>query len=636
MVQPRAIFLDMLFSMSHNNRIRHGQADTRSPAATRQPQRFRAAWVSGLLLVLLWGCAAQPDSGRSTSVRPPPGQVEPVPLEPEDSLYSAQLLQAEDLLAGGQLLPAASILRGLDDSKLSPNELAWSAALQAEVYYLQGDTAAALPLLRQARLQSAQINPARKTALEDWLLLLVAATDGPLASAKLADQFLVLEEEPVRRDVLFTRVWQDLQRVSVAALQSELENSQSPQWRGWLELALLAADTMDAPDAHATQLALWQERRPDHVAAASLPGGLAALLEAYETAPQRMALLLPLSRGPSEQARAVLEGFLAAQYRARQRGWPAQELMIVDTSDYGDFAEAYAAAVRAGAELVIGPLPPETGRNWQAGVEFSVPLLALNWLDATALPYPPPVQLHVSAEDEARQLARLAFNSGARRALIVRPAGDWGDQVSQSLANAWQDLDGEIQSVAIYSGQEDYSSSLKGALKLADSEARATRTRRLLAEPTEFNPRRRQDLDVVFLLSEQPQQARSIKPLLAFHYAGDLPVYSTSQIFSGRRDPQRDRDLNGINIVEMPWLLTNDDPVYAAVLAGGADEEMADMHALGADAFLLNWRLTQFRSGPDVMVRGHTGLLSMDDIGRVHRELVPAGIRDGVPVASRD
>ena len=98
---------------------------------------------------------------------------------------------------------------------------------------------------------------------------------------------------------------------------------------------------------------------------------------------------------------------------------------------------------------------------------------------------------------------------------------------------------------------------------------------------------------MVFLLSEQPQQARSIKPLLAFHYAGDLPVYSTSQIFSGRRDPQRDRDLNGINIVEMPWLLTNDDPVYAAVLAGGADEEMADMHALGADAFLLNWRLTQ-------------------------------------------
>ena len=38
----------------------------------------------------------------------------------------------------------------------------------------------------------------------------------------------------------------------------------------------------------------------------------------------------------------------------------------------------------------------------------------------------------------------------------------------------------------------------------------------------EFSPRRRQDIDSVFLLSGQPAEARSIKPLIAFHYAEDL------------------------------------------------------------------------------------------------------------------
>jgi outer membrane PBP1 activator LpoA protein len=154
-----------------------------------------------------------------------------------------------------------------------------------------------------------------------------------------------------------------------------------------------------------------------------------------------------------------------------------------------------------------------------------------------------------------------------------------------------------------------------------------------MAEPTEFSPRRRKDLDIIFLLSETPAGARSIKPLIAFHYAGDLPVYSTSQVFSGRRDPQRDRDLNGIQLVEMPWLLAPEGALQTEVEKGGGLDLLSDMHALGADAFMLNWRLAQLGEGPDSRVRGQTGLLSQDGSGRIHRELVPARFIGGVPEA---
>jgi outer membrane PBP1 activator LpoA protein len=330
--------------------------------------------------------------------------------------------------------------------------------------------------------------------------------------------------------------------------------------------------------------------------------------------------------------------------------------MIMDSGDYNDFNTAYRSAVRAGAELLIGPLAPEILQNWQPEPGFTVPQLALSWLPqpipsaadpapATAVatppapatattPIPAPVQLDLAPEDEAGQLARLAFAGGARNALIVRPEGDWGDRVSDQLIGTWRELSGEIRAISVYSGQSDYSSSLKSALKLAESEARAARLRRLLAEPTEFNPRRRQDLDVIFMLSEQPRQARSLKPLLAFHYAGDLPVYSTSHIFSGRRDSQRDRDLNGIHLLETPWLLHPEAPLPAALAQGGSDGELADMYALGVDAFMLNWRLAQLRQTADARIRGYTGLLNMDVSGRVHRELVPASIREGVPAAT--
>jgi uncharacterized protein len=43
-----------------------------------------------------------------------------------------------------------------------------------------------------------------------------------------------------------------------------------------------------------------------------------------------------------------------------------------------------------------------------------------------------------------------------------------------------------------------------------------------------------------------PQQAQQIKPTLNFQYAGDVPVYATSHVFSASGDKNQYNDMNGI------------------------------------------------------------------------------------------
>ncbi|RLA58163.1 MAG: penicillin-binding protein activator, partial [Gammaproteobacteria bacterium] len=194
----------------------------------------------------------------------------------------------------------------------------------------------------------------------------------------------------------------------------------------------------------------------------------------------------------------------------------------------------------------------------------------------------------------------------------------------------WTALGGTVTSSVTYTNRDDYSLSVKNALDLPASEQRARDVRSMLATNIESTARRRKDLDVVFLLSRSGAEARSIKPLLAFHYAGDLPVYATSSIYSGIPDT-RDRDLNGINLVEMPWLLGSNPGLRVAIAAGDTgNDNYTRLNALGADAFLLQSNFRRLQAGPDALLRGDTGLLSMDPQLRIHRELSLATFDGGV------
>jgi len=364
----------------------------------------------------------------------------------------------------------------------------------------------------------------------------------------------------------------------------------------------------------------WRREHSEHPAATALPGGLEFLSEALQPL-QKVVLLLPLGGRLEPAARAVRDGYLAHYYAARARGDASHDVAVVDTDTFPSTVAAYQHAVANGADLVIGPLSKEGVTELGQFSPRPVPVLALNRVDepvnqdVSAL-----VQLSLAPEDDAERIAELAFGQGARRALVLRPAGSRGARLEDVLRQRWQALGGSIAATAGYSSPEAYSDQIKTALNLGASEQRAQDIRSMLATNIEFTARRRQDIDVVFLLADTPAEARSLKPLLAFHYAGTLPVYATSSIYSGLPDP-RDRDLSGARLVELPWLLGSHPSLRVAIAAGGTgSDDFARLNALGADAWLLQSRFAQLQGGADTLIRGSTGLLRLDPGLRILRE----------------
>ncbi|MEQ8515092.1 MAG: penicillin-binding protein activator, partial [Chromatocurvus sp.] len=247
-----------------------------------------------------------------------------------------------------------------------------------------------------------------------------------------------------------------------------------------------------------------------------------------------------------------------------------------------------------------------------------VPVIALNRSGSNTAAGENSLQFALAPEDEAAQLARLAFADGHRRALLVRPAGEWGTKMEHSLRDTWRRLGGSLAATATFSSRETQSSSLTAAMDLGASGQRAADLRRQLAQPIEISRRRREDIDSVFLLAPSAGDARSLKPLLAYHYAGSLPAYATS---SANSDEGRveENDLNGLTLVEMPRILSGASATGS--LRGDGYERLS---ALGADACRLAGLGIQSFIAQGPILQGDTGFLSVNGQGQVERDLEPA------------
>jgi hypothetical protein len=385
------------------------------------------------------------------------------------------------------------------------------------------------------------------------------------------------------------------------------------------------------PGAEVARLqAEWQRRYPRHPASDRLAWWLATPAQAE--ALEQVALLLPFSGPLAAPAAAVRDGLLAAHFQQAARGEAVPEIRLYDTgAGAHGVRELYQQAVADGARLVIGPLHKDSVQALALSGTLDVPVLALNQIEGSG---PPGLyQFGLPPEDEARQVAERARWDGHDAALVLIPEGAWAERVYNAFVAHWEELGGRTLEVQRFPAQQvDFGAAIQTLLNLDDSRNRHRALTRLLGRSLEFEPRRRQDADFIFLLA-QPQEARQIKPQLRFHHAADLPVYSISTVFAGQANAQRDADLNGIRFCDMPWVLAPEDG------RAGLHEELsrlwpAEMQrhtrlfALGIDAYELLPYLQQ--SGLRYF-NGATGTLSLDARQRLYRELRWAEFHRGSP-----
>jgi outer membrane PBP1 activator LpoA protein len=181
-------------------------------------------------------------------------------------------------------------------------------------------------------------------------------------------------------------------------------------------------------------------------------------------------------------------------------------------------------------------------------------------------------------------------------------------------------------------GASDFTVPITRLLNLNDSQYREGQLAAFLGTNLQFEPRRRQDVQFIFLAADSAD-AKLIRPQLRFYHAINVPVYSTSQVY--QPGESADTDLDGITFDDMPWTLETtgaaaDTSKVAAGLWPNGFSANSRLYALGFDA----WRLVPllYKGKPfNMTVQGMTGLLSMTPDGRIHRQLDWATFNNGAP-----
>jgi hypothetical protein len=144
--------------------------------------------------------------------------------------------------------------------------------------------------------------------------------------------------------------------------------------------------------------------------------------------------------------------------------------------------------------------------------------------------------------------------------------------------------------------------------------------------------------DAGVFISMKPQQARLLLPQLRLA-KNTLPVFATSHVYAGTDDPAADRDLEGVEFCDAPWLFDAQPGLARRADLGAAFPATkgvaARLFAFGMDAWGLVPYIDWMRGHPGSYLPGATGQLVADEFGRVRRVLIWARFTDGVahPVA---
>jgi outer membrane PBP1 activator LpoA protein len=420
-------------------------------------------------------------------------------------------------------------------------------------------------------------------------------------------------------------IWEGLQRPGLS-LKPPAEADATT--RGWLELAGIAAGR-DVVAARPALLA-WRERYPKHPANGSLLPTWLAEAKSSGRAPQRVALVLPLSGRLGGAGAAVRDGFLTAYFGADPAAGARPEVLVFDTQQLGPEG-AYDAAVRAGSEFVVGPLS-KTDVTRIAATQRDVPVLALNTLAEGERGRAGFYQFALAPEEEAEQTAARARADGHTKALALVSNDDLGKRLLDSFTRAFEEGGGRVLAYEAYDASaNDHQAEIMRLLALDVAQARHHALVGILGEQVQFEPRPRQDADFIFL-GAQAAQARLLRPELRFHFAGDLPVYATSSVYEPH--PTANEDLDGIVFADMPCIVApaTDDPLRVALreLGSGDWQRRGRLYALGYDAYNLVPVIYGGR-GERVRLAGETGILTVEPDGHVRRELRFAQLHNGVP-----
>lgn len=323
--------------------------------------------------------------------------------------------------------------------------------------------------------------------------------------------------------------------------------------------------------------------------------------------PLKLAVLLPLSGPGAVAAAAVRDGLLAGYYGETRR---RPQIDFQDTAGTSAGAlSAYARAVAAGADFVVGPLGRDEVGAVFGSAQLPVSTLALNRGFGSGPP-PGSAGFSLAPEEDGIIAAEYLLNLERRNVLVISGSDDNGRRAAAAFRERFTERGGTVAET----------------LSVGD-------------EPGDLSPNlaaiAQRGVDAVFL-AVKGSTARVLTPQLALAGLGGTLRIGTTQLVSGTGDPMEDTALDGIVFPSEAWTARGVRGLPAASAAAArlptARGPAARLFAFGYDAWMLTAYLEKLVTGANAEIQGATGMLKLDGFGNVLRTPAWSTFSGGRPV----
>ncbi len=538
-----------------------------------------------------------------------------------------QLLAADSLIQDGQLDKAEALLQQIQPATLPATHAFRLALVRASLALERHEPETVLEIL-----QALPKNASRDAAIRYHSLRAAALKELqqklPYARELITLDRLQQDDEHQLQTQL--GILDTLTRFRPRELQAQMPDADSTT-RGWIELAALLRDFPSAPEEIIAPYREWRDLFPDHPALPEL------ITSYYQMQQQRapievnqIAVLLPRSGPYARAAATIRDGLMAAWYADPGENRPS--IRFYDSSNPEQVWPLLNQAADEGASIVIGPLAKPAVEQLARAGSLPLPVLALNQVSTDSIPPQGLYQYSLSPEDEARQVAVWAAWQGYSQPALLYPATPLGKRMADAFITTWRALGGtEIRSRDYDPASGDYSTPVA---ELVMAGVRKAQLERLKEAREKARAEGRKDvdyelpprgIDFVFAIGNN-RQMRQIRPMIQFHYAEDLPVFTTSRAWRGRLDHDESFDLAGLMLPEMPWMLedSSDDPLSRSTLEASLpprERKYLRLVPMGVDAYQVLPLLRSLESSEAEPFPGRTGLLYLNEQRQLLRRM---------------
>jgi outer membrane PBP1 activator LpoA protein len=533
------------------------------------------------------------------------------------SADSYRLLAAEAWWQEGQLNQAGPTLDSIKRQRLSGDEPIRLDLLRAELALAHHDAATALQLTMQTNVNVPDSLQLRLLELRARAML--ASGDGWGAArtrVQMDDRLSGFDQAQNRREILDL-----LGKLDVAMLP-------------WVNEALTRRGIAVARPQPELQQAVGT----------MMPGADANVREGYKV-PEKVALLLPADGNFGPAGTSVREGFFAAYIDAGRNHAPRPSIRVYDSQGTAAGAvKAYQQAVSDGANLVVGPLTRTEVSAVFGQAQLPVPVLALNHPDNHQLPNGSTSEFGLLPETEGAQAADHMVERGIRNAYIIISSDDFAQRAASAFKAELASRGGELRGMLTLSGSDPLAlaslnlphsaaAAAPAALASSSSTSAPDSTGGTSLQSTQASDAGTVSGDTGIFISMRPSQARILIPQLLASSV-QLPVFATSHIYEGSDDASANRDLDGVEFCDAPWLFDAQTglPSHSDIAAQlpAASGSGARLFAFGMDAWNLVPYLDWMRAHPGSYLPGASGQLTADQFGRIRRVLIWAKFQDGI------